>query len=79
VGYIEGWYVDVDLRNRGIGGQLLVVAERWAARNGLTEIASETDINNPISIAVHQSLGFTEAYRLVHFLKEIDPEPGEIC
>ena len=43
VGYIEGWYVDADLRQRGIGGQLLAVAERWLRRQGLTEVASDTD------------------------------------
>jgi aminoglycoside 6'-N-acetyltransferase I len=74
VGYIEGWYVDADLRQRGIGEQLLVVAEGWLRRQGLTEVASDTDINNTTSVAIHQHLGFEETYRLVHFLKEIDPE-----
>src|SRR5688500_8607057 len=29
VGYVEGWFVDEDLRGRGIGKQLIAAAERW--------------------------------------------------
>jgi aminoglycoside 6'-N-acetyltransferase I len=31
VGYIEGWYVDPDVRRRGIGRVLVETAERWAS------------------------------------------------
>ncbi len=30
VGYIEGWYVDEDLRQQGCGGKLIWAAENWA-------------------------------------------------
>ena len=39
VAYIEGWYVDPDLRRRKVGSQLVHTAEAWARRQGLQEIA----------------------------------------
>jgi len=38
VGYIEGWYVDDDLRGQGIGKALMQTAEDWARSIGLTEM-----------------------------------------
>ena len=34
VAYIEGWYVDSDLRRRTVGSQLIHAAEAWARRRG---------------------------------------------
>ena len=34
VGYIEGWYVDPDLRQKGLGGLLFQAAEDWARSEG---------------------------------------------
>ena len=35
VGYIEGWYVDEDLRRQGVGARLVRAAEGVGARTGL--------------------------------------------
>lgn len=69
--YVEGWYVDPDLRGQGIGRQLMEAAERWAAAHDLTEIASDAEIDNLDSIQTHQALGFAETFRVVQFLKQI--------
>ena len=42
VAYIEGWYVDEDLRGQGWGKALVMAAEDWARSQALTEIASDT-------------------------------------
>src|SRR5688500_11005254 len=38
VGYIEGWYVDADARQRGVGKALVAAGEAWARENGCREI-----------------------------------------
>jgi len=71
VGYIEGWYVDEDLRGQGIGKALVRTAEEWARSQGLTEMASDTWLDNEVSIRAHLQMGYEEAERLVHFIKKI--------
>ena len=71
VGYVEGWYVDPELRGLGIGRQLMVSAEQWVISHGLTELASDAEIENERSIDAHRALGFRETFRLVHFIKQL--------
>jgi hypothetical protein len=71
VGYVEGWYVDPDVRKRGIGGSLLAVAESWAVGHGCREMASDTEFANEISRKAHLGLGYEETSRLVHFRKPL--------
>ena len=74
VAYLEGWYVDPDLRGRGIGRELVVATERWAVARGLTELASDAELWNEAAIAAHRAVGFRETFRAVHFLKGVEPE-----
>jgi aminoglycoside 6'-N-acetyltransferase I len=69
VGYVEGWYVTDAHRNRGIGKQLLAAAEDWARRQGCTEMASDTQIDNELSQRVHQRLGYEIVARAILFRK----------
>lgn len=71
VGYIEGWYVDPDLRLQGLGGQLFKVAEDWARSQGCQEMASDCEVDNIISWKAHLALGYREAERLIHFSKAL--------
>ena len=71
VAYIEGWYVDPDLRGHGIGKALMQAAESWARAQGLTEIASDTWLDNEGSIQAHLKLGYEEVERAVHFAKKL--------
>ena len=71
VGFIEGSYVDEDLRRKGVGGALVRAMEDWAREQGLTEIASDTWLDNETSISAHKSLGYVEMERLVHFAKKL--------
>jgi len=71
VGYIEGWYVDEDLRGQGIGRALMKAAEEWARSQGLIEMASDTWLENEVSIQAHKKLGYEEMERLVHFAKKL--------
>ena len=71
VGYREGWWVDPDYRELGVGGALVAAAEGWARTLGLTEMASDADLANAVSINAHRALGYTEAERIVCFRKEL--------
>lgn len=71
VGYIEGWFVDEDLRGQGVGGALVQAMEAWAHEQGFTEIASDTWLDNETSIRAHLALGYEESERLVHFRKSL--------
>lgn len=72
VGYIEGWYVDPDLRQAGWGGKLVAAAEAWARACGYKEIASDCLLDNEVSFRAHTALGYLEAKRLIHFWKLLD-------
>jgi aminoglycoside 6'-N-acetyltransferase I len=71
VAYIEGWYVDEDLRRQGWGKALVMAGEDWARKQALREIASDTWLDNEISIQAHLSIGYEEEVRLVAFRKKI--------
>lgn len=71
VPYIEAWFVAREFRAQGIGSQLISSAERWAMENGYSEIASDTELDNHRSIAMHTHLGFRETERVVCFLKTL--------
>jgi aminoglycoside 6'-N-acetyltransferase I len=71
VGYIEGWWVDADLRRSGVGAMLVAAAEAWARSLGLTEMASDVELTNDESHAAHRALGYEEAERIVCFRKRL--------
>lgn len=71
VPYVEGWYIDPELRGKGHGKQLINAAEAWAIENGFNELASDAEIGNLTSIAAHKALGFNEAGRNVCFIKKL--------
>ena len=71
VGYVEGWYVVENSRNRGVARKLLAAAEDWARSQGCVEMASDTWIDNEVSQRVHESLGYEVVDRCVHYRKTL--------
>ncbi|AFY53205.1 sortase-like acyltransferase [Rivularia sp. PCC 7116] len=71
VPYVEGWYIDSDIRGKGYGKKLIINAQSWAIENGFNELASDAEIENSISIAAHKALGFEEVDRIVCFIKKL--------
>jgi aminoglycoside 6'-N-acetyltransferase I len=71
VGYIEGWFVDEDLRGLGVGGALVSAAETWARGRGLLEMGSDAHDDNEASIRAHLALGYRDHEHLVHFTKKL--------
>jgi len=71
VGYVEGWYVAEDYRQRGVGGMLLVAAEDWARSHKCVEMASDALIDNDSSQRAHAALGYEVVDRCVHYRKKL--------
>src|SRR4051794_24125164 len=63
VAYLEGWYVDADVRRQGIGAALVRAAEAWAREHGYREFASDALLDNVESQQAHEALGFVEVER----------------
>lgn len=71
VGYLEAVYVEEQFRNLGIASYLMEYCENWAGSKGCKQFASDCEINNSASVALHRKYGFAESARLVHFIKDI--------
>jgi aminoglycoside 6'-N-acetyltransferase I len=69
--YVESWYVDEDLRGTGVGRALMFAAEGWARDRGFVELASDARLDNRLSHAAHQALGFDIVERIVVFRKSL--------
>ncbi|MCL1699538.1 aminoglycoside 6'-N-acetyltransferase [Lysinibacillus sp. Bpr_S20] len=71
VGYLEGLFVKEQYRQKGFAKFLIESCEHWAKHKGCTEFASDCEIQNLESLAVHLKLGFSEANRIICFTKEL--------
>jgi aminoglycoside 6'-N-acetyltransferase I len=71
VGYLEGWFVEEEYRRSGVGRRLVRSAENWARSKGCTEMASDSEIGNDLSLKAHLNLGYDETSRLVHLRKDL--------
>ena len=71
VPYIESWWVDEDMRRRGVGAALMQAAEKWARERGHVELASDALVENKLSHKAHRALGFAEVERIVVFRKAL--------
>jgi aminoglycoside 6'-N-acetyltransferase I len=71
VPYLEGWYVDARHRGCGVGKLLIAAVEKRAGDTGFNELASDADLENISSQRAHESLGFREVGRGVHYVKTL--------
>jgi len=73
VAYLEGIWVDPDLRRSGAAAALVREAENWARSRGLSEFASDCDVENHASQSFHSATGFEEVQRSVCFRRDLSP------
>lgn len=71
VGYLEGWYVEAEYRDRGIGRALVTAAEEWIVAQGCSEMGSDAYADNTVSRQAHRALGFKEKRAVVRFTKRL--------
>ena len=71
VGFLEGIFVDPDVRTSGVGRALVQAGEEWVRAQGCTEMASDRVLDNEPSGAFHEAIGFAETVRLVAYRKDL--------
>jgi aminoglycoside 6'-N-acetyltransferase I len=69
--FLEGWWVDEDIRRAGVGSALLAAVEDWARGRGFTELGSDALLDNTLGQQAHLGLGFEERERVICFCKRL--------
>lgn len=72
VAFAEGLYVVPAWRRRGVARALFAAVLAWARSTGCRELASDADLANVASQALHAALGFEETERVVYFRRALD-------
>lgn len=69
VGYLEGIYIKPSCRKKGISRLLFKKSQEWFLSKGCCEIASDAEIDNYISIKMHEALGFQSLKPIIQFTR----------
>lgn len=69
--HVEGWFVEEDLRKKGVGGELMKAVENWAREQGFKELTSDILADNKVSETAHKALGFKSTELIQYFRKEL--------
>ncbi|MEO8129099.1 MAG: GNAT family N-acetyltransferase [Bryobacteraceae bacterium] len=72
--HVEGWFVEADIRRRGVGRALMVAIEEWCRKHGYLELTSDTLLDNQVSREAHAGIGFLPTEQIQYFKKAIDPD-----
>jgi aminoglycoside 6'-N-acetyltransferase I len=65
--FLEGLCTAPDYRRRGVARALVATVAEWGRAQGCTEFASDAELDNVQSHAMHHALGFVETERVVYF------------
>jgi aminoglycoside 6'-N-acetyltransferase I len=71
VGYLEGIWVDDDVRRAGIAEALVEGVAEWAKRRGLKELGSDTEVMDDGSRCFHEAVGFEDVGTIVCFRRKL--------
>lgn len=71
VAFLEGIVVAPSARRQGVAASLVAAVAEWARSQGLSELASDAELHNNASHAMHVALGFEEMQRVVYFCKQL--------
>jgi aminoglycoside 6'-N-acetyltransferase I len=69
VAFVEGLWAAPQARHAGVGRALMDYALAWARTRKLTELASDTPLENTESQQAHLAMGFEETQRVVYYRK----------
>jgi aminoglycoside 6'-N-acetyltransferase I len=71
VGYIEGIYVCESYRRNQVAISLIKHVISIFSSIGITELGSDTELENEISQFFHKAVGFKEVSKIVHYIMRI--------
>jgi aminoglycoside 6'-N-acetyltransferase I len=71
VAFLEGLYVVPKSRRQGVARALVASVVEWALRQGCSELASDSLLDNSAAHAAHRALGFEETERVVYFRRAL--------
>jgi aminoglycoside 6'-N-acetyltransferase I len=71
VGYLEAWFVNEEARRKRIGAMLVRAGENWAREKGCTEMGSDCELDNDVSLSAHIAIGYQEVNRVIEFRKTL--------
>jgi aminoglycoside 6'-N-acetyltransferase I len=71
VPFLEGIWVETELRRQGVGKALIEYAANFLVARGFSELGSDAEIDNHVSHASHRGWGFSETERVVYFRKTL--------
>jgi aminoglycoside 6'-N-acetyltransferase I len=71
IGYVEGVFVLPEYRGQHVAKKLIALGEDWSREQGCAEFASDCMLDNTDSYRFHLKIGFEEAGRNIHFVKEL--------
>lgn len=71
VAYLEGWYVNLARRGRGVGRALIEAAVQWARERGYREMGSDALLEEVGSQRAHERVGFEEVERAVRYRRTL--------
>lgn len=71
VPYIEGWWVEPNVRRTGVGRALVAAVEAWCLAKGYTELGSDVEVSNEASLRAHRTLGFESTLQLQFFRRRL--------
>lgn len=69
--FLEGLYVDEEVRRQGVARRLVDACDEWAASRGSSGLGSDTQLDNTASQVMHAHLGFREVERTVVFARPV--------
>ncbi len=76
VGFLEGVFVLEANRRNGAARSLIERVASWSESRGLRELASDANVANLVSHAMHKSFGFVETQRVVYFRRKLTEYPS---
>jgi aminoglycoside 6'-N-acetyltransferase I len=69
VPFLEGIWVNPQMRRQGIGARLIAYAEAFLTARGFYELGSDARIDSRVAHKAHRAWGFSETERVVYFRK----------